>query len=232
MAQPLYLKVFLSSPADVLPVRKAAMSILTRCSDRPAFRDKVIIRVVAWDKPGADTPMLAQITPQDAINSGLPKPSECDIIVVIFGAVMGTPFVYESGQEWRPHNSPKDDNNDVAFGRLGQPAVYGILGSDLREHRSVRTWLIPGHHSNYYLVPKCGAIRESCQNTHCCFPNRKHICGRREKYLEVEWLGHLNNSLQRDLTAIIALCLYYDLQTLLVKPQKPIVDVLLLVQIP
>jgi|GEM_PF-1884113 hypothetical protein len=130
MAQPLYLKVFLSSPADVLPVRKAAMSILTRFSDRPAFRDKVIIRVVAWDKPGADTPMLAQITPQDAINSGLPKPSECDIVVVIFGAVMGTPFVDESGQEflsgthWELLDALKGSDTDTVIYRCSNPGQF------------------------------------------------------------------------------------------------------------
>ena len=39
---------------------------------------------VAWDRTEAGTPMLASMTPQEAINQGLAKPSETDILVVIF----------------------------------------------------------------------------------------------------------------------------------------------------
>ncbi len=50
------------------------------------------IRVVAWDKVVAGTPMLANMTPQEAINQGLTKPSECDVVIVMFWARMGTPL--------------------------------------------------------------------------------------------------------------------------------------------
>ena len=39
--------------------------------------------------------MLATMTPQAAIAAGLPKPSDCDITVVIFWAKMGTPLPAE-----------------------------------------------------------------------------------------------------------------------------------------
>ncbi len=89
-------RVFLSSPGDVNDERKAVLDILERLPNRPAFREKVGFRVVAWDKPGADTPMLATMSPQAAIDAGLPRPSECDIVVCLFWSRMGTPFVMDS----------------------------------------------------------------------------------------------------------------------------------------
>jgi hypothetical protein len=38
------------------------------------------------------TDMPAHLEPQEAINRGLNKPSECDLVIVIFGARMGTPL--------------------------------------------------------------------------------------------------------------------------------------------
>src|SRR5262245_16190984 len=89
-----FYRVFLSSPGDVNEERRIVLEVLDRLPNRPAFREQVGFRVVAWDKPGADTPMLATMTPQAAIDAGLPKPSECDIVIVIFWSRMGTPFTF------------------------------------------------------------------------------------------------------------------------------------------
>lgn len=63
-----------------------------------------------WDDPNAPVAMPATLTPQDAVNRGLPKPSQCDVVVVILWAWMGTPLPdtygkpdgtpYLSGTEW------------------------------------------------------------------------------------------------------------------------------------
>lgn len=69
--------------------------------------------------------MRAILTPQEAIKQGLPKPSECNIVIVIFWSRMGTPLPaeyqkpdgsrYLSGTEWeywdayqaaQPHGKP------------------------------------------------------------------------------------------------------------------------------
>jgi len=65
---------------------------------------------MTWDKPGAGASMLASMTPQEAIASGLPKPSQCDIVVVVPWSHMGTSLPveyrkadgsgYRSGTEW------------------------------------------------------------------------------------------------------------------------------------
>jgi WD40 repeat protein len=105
MSQIRLIRVFLSSPGDVTEERQIAMEVIERLPNRPAFREKVAFRIIAWDKPGAGTPMRATLTPQEAINKGLPRPAECDIVVVIFWSRMGTPFSldnheYLSGTHW------------------------------------------------------------------------------------------------------------------------------------
>lgn len=96
-----YIRVFISSPGDVNAERKIALDVIDYFPNRPAYREKVAFRVVAWDKPGAGTAMLGTLTPQEAINRGLPKPSECDIVIVIFWSRMGTPFTHTDGVEYQ-----------------------------------------------------------------------------------------------------------------------------------
>ena len=71
---PRHLRVFLASSGDVEVERKLALEVLDKLPDDPVFRDKITIRPIVWDKPGAGTPMLATITPQEAIKQGLPEP--------------------------------------------------------------------------------------------------------------------------------------------------------------
>ncbi len=107
---PQHLRVFLASPGDVPDERNLALKVLERLPYDPLLRGKVTLEVVAWDKAGAGTPMLATMTPQEAIAQGLPKPSECDLVIVIFWSRMGTllpeewvkpeAFRYLSGTEW------------------------------------------------------------------------------------------------------------------------------------
>jgi hypothetical protein len=110
ISAPAHLRVFLASPGDVTQERGLALQVLEQLPYDPLLRGRVTIEAVAWDKPGAGTPMLATMTPQAAIAAGLPKPSECDIVLVILWARMGTPLppeyrkpdggAYLSGTEW------------------------------------------------------------------------------------------------------------------------------------
>lgn len=104
------LRIFLSSPGDVADERGLALQVIERLVYEPELRGRVTLEAIAWDKPGASAPMLATMTPQQAINEGLPRPSECDIVVVILWARMGTPLPpeykksdgsrFRSGTEW------------------------------------------------------------------------------------------------------------------------------------
>ena len=53
---------------------------------------QLTIKTVSWDDPYAATPLLANLTPQQTIDRGLARPSECDLTVVIFWGRMGTPL--------------------------------------------------------------------------------------------------------------------------------------------
>src|ERR1700746_1644833 len=87
------LRVFLSSPSDVSSERTVADAILHELPRSHAWRGKFTFEVVRWDDPHAAVPMDAHLSPQDALNQRLPKPSECDIVVVILWSRMGTPLV-------------------------------------------------------------------------------------------------------------------------------------------
>jgi hypothetical protein len=88
---PLTIRVFLASPGDVVDERARARKTLEDLQYNPLLRGKITVETVAWDT-GAGTPMLASKTPQQAIAEGRAKPSECDIVIVIFWSRMGTPL--------------------------------------------------------------------------------------------------------------------------------------------
>ncbi len=112
MSSPRQLRIFLASPGDVADERALALNVIGTLPYDPFLRGKVALDAVAWDKPGAGTPMLATMTPQEAIARGLPKPSDCDIVVAVFWSRMGTllpedweekteKFRYLADTEWK-----------------------------------------------------------------------------------------------------------------------------------
>ena len=125
-----YIRVFISSPGDVNAERKIALDVIDYFPNRPAYREKVAFRVVAWDKPGAGTAMLGTLTPQEAINRGLPKPSECDIVIVIFWSRMGTPFTdtdgkdYLSGTHWEMLDALNSDLPETIIFRRTEKKLF------------------------------------------------------------------------------------------------------------
>ena len=108
-------RVFLASPGDVPYERKLAREVIEKVRGERLFRGRVNIEVVAWDQPGAGVPMEAALTPQDAIAEGLPKPEDCDLVVVVLWSRIGTPLpdshrkadgsTYLSGTEWELENA-------------------------------------------------------------------------------------------------------------------------------
>ena len=104
------IRVFISSPADVSEERATLRKVLGDLPYDPFLRNRVIIEEVSWDRPRAEVPLLASLAPQEAINRGLPRPSECDIVVVVLWGRLGTPLgpeylrpdghPFRSGTEW------------------------------------------------------------------------------------------------------------------------------------
>lgn len=102
------MRIFLASPGDVIAERQAARDLLEQLEREPLVRRQFTIEAVSWDDPDAPAPMLATLTPQQAVVRALPRPSECDLTVVILWGRMGTPLAerkpdgtpYASGSEW------------------------------------------------------------------------------------------------------------------------------------
>ena len=119
-------RVFIASPGDVTNERELAQEVINKLRNAFRYRDRIKFESVAWDQPGAGVAQEATLTPQAAIEKGLPKPSDCDVVVVLFWSRMGTPLPaeytkpdgsrYLSGTDWefcdamqaaRQHNQPK-----------------------------------------------------------------------------------------------------------------------------
>lgn len=107
---PRTIHVFLSCPSDVGDERAIVLKVLDQFLYEPMLRGRVTFKIVTWDKSNANIPMYETMTPEEAINQGLLKPSQCDIAIVILWSYMGTPLPkeytkpdgsrYLSGIEW------------------------------------------------------------------------------------------------------------------------------------
>jgi hypothetical protein len=79
-------RIFLSSPGDVADERKIARELIEgELQKRVSYRD-LKLEVIAWDDPDARIPMLANETPQESVNNARPRPSTCDIVIVVLWA--------------------------------------------------------------------------------------------------------------------------------------------------
>ena len=135
------LRVFLSSPGDVAEERQLAREVLQSLQRQPLLNGRVTIEVVSWDDPDAPAPMFATLTPQEAVNRGLPKPSECDLTVVILWSRMGTPLSeprkadgsqYLSGTEWEYEDAANAGRDVLLYRRTSDPQV-SLRDPDLQE---------------------------------------------------------------------------------------------------
>ena len=122
-----HLHIFLSSPGDVSRERQLAKEVIGRLQSERAYRNRFKLEVVAWDKPGAGTAMPAHLEPQEAIDQRLRKPSQCDIVIVIFWARTGIPL---SDKHRKPDGSRFRSGTEYEFleglassNKTGKPAV-------------------------------------------------------------------------------------------------------------
>ena len=107
-------QIFLASPGDVSLERKLAREAIEHINGERRFRGRIVCESVAWDRAGVA--LEAGMTPQQAIALGLPKPEDCDLVVVILWSRIGTPLPadfalktdgtpYLSGTEWEYLNA-------------------------------------------------------------------------------------------------------------------------------
>lgn len=107
----MHLRFFLSSPGDVADERIFAQQVIEQELPKdPLLRGEITCEAIRWDDPAAPVSMPASLSLQEAVNRGLPKPSECDVVIVILWSRLGTPLPpnivrpngspYLSGTEW------------------------------------------------------------------------------------------------------------------------------------
>ncbi len=145
------IRVFVSSPGDVADERGLARAVVDSLPrDDRALRGRVALELVAWDQGPVPLPMLADRTPQASVNAGMPRPSECDIVVVILWGRIGTPLsteafprpdgsAYDSGTDWEFADAMEAARRDgsplVLVYRRTSPVVHDLRASDLEERR-------------------------------------------------------------------------------------------------
>ncbi|RPI46134.1 MAG: hypothetical protein EHM59_08275 [Betaproteobacteria bacterium] len=141
-----HLRVFVSSPGDVADERAMARQIVEDLPYDPFLRGRLTSEVVAWDKPGFNAPMFAGMAPQEAINLGLPRPGECDLVVVILWSRMGTPLPdtclkpsgerYLSGTEWEFEDALASARKpDLLVYRRSEPLALSLSDPDIDSKR-------------------------------------------------------------------------------------------------
>jgi hypothetical protein len=157
MDAPQKIQIFLSSPGDVVDERNLARRVIKEdLSYDPFIRGWVTFDIISWDDPASPTPMPANLSPQEAVNRNLPKPSECDFVVVVFWSRMGTPLSeqyrksdgerYLSGTEWEFEDALKGAEDALKNGRESKPTILvyrrmevpwiGLTDPDMHDKRS------------------------------------------------------------------------------------------------
>ena len=139
-------RIFLSSPGDVADERKIARELIEgELQKHPSYRG-LKLEVITWDDPDARIPMLASETPQQSVNNARPRPSTCDIVVVILWARMGTLLPetickpggepYLSGTEWEyldAVNSTREPKPEVLVYRRTEEPIISIRDPNRKE---------------------------------------------------------------------------------------------------
>ena len=158
-ASPLHFRVFLSSPGDVADERELARRVLKdELPYDPLLHGRVTFEVISWDEPTAHIPLLANLEPQESVNRGMPKPSACDVVVVVLWSRMGTPLPpeiprarrvpsldgtpwaerYLSGTEWEYEDALASPNEPkpatLVYRRTEDPSVQ-LNDPDLEQKR-------------------------------------------------------------------------------------------------
>ena len=116
---PLTLRVFLASPGDVAEERAFVRDYLDAIlPNDPLLQGRAGFKVVSWDHPHAGTPMPAHLTPQEAVIRFKDRPSDCDIVIVILAARLGTHLALDTFR----------NTGQVALARRALAAAQSRLG--------------------------------------------------------------------------------------------------------
>lgn len=136
-----HIRVFVSSPSDVLDERAVAMQVVQQLAYDPLVRGRLTTEVVAWDMPNR-VPLVAGIRPQASIDRSALAPESCDIVVVILWSRTGTTGILGSGEtgteeEYRRslESFRRAGRPTILVYRRTEPAWVQLGAQDLEERR-------------------------------------------------------------------------------------------------
>jgi predicted ATPase/class 3 adenylate cyclase/DNA-binding XRE family transcriptional regulator len=130
-------RVFISSPGDLVPERHALRTLLEEFNHSPIFRDRVKLIPYAWEQ---GTPPVVGPAPQDTVDSYLLHPEDADIVVCMLWLRMGSPLERLDPTTNRPYQSGTEYEFLTAYRARqarGRPLI--LL------YRCVRSPLHPAH---------------------------------------------------------------------------------------
>ncbi len=100
-SDPRHLRIFISSPGDVSEERGIAAKVIEDMNFQDEFKGEFTLEPLRWDDPRVTLPMPANVNAQKSVDRYLIKPSECDLVIVIFWSRMGS----EVTMDGEPYNS-------------------------------------------------------------------------------------------------------------------------------
>lgn len=123
MADPRFFRIFLSSPGDVLQERDDAQAVIQELNYSGEFSHHFHLRLFRWDDKAVVLPMPVTDIPQKSVNIYMTRPSDCDLVVVLFWARMGTSLAmderdYLSGTHYEYSEALQ------GYQQHGRPAVW------------------------------------------------------------------------------------------------------------
>lgn len=149
----LTIKVFLSSPGDVVEERRIALETMRALEDSPLLRDRVHLQVVAWDDPAASAPLDARETPQASVNRWAGRPADCDLTIVVLWSRLGTPLPaaltradgtrFASGTVWEVEDAIAADRPVFVYRRTDKPRIElddADIAAKRAQYEAVRKW--------------------------------------------------------------------------------------------
>jgi predicted ATPase len=96
------IRVFISSPGDLIPEREVVRAVLDELNDSPIFRDRFKVLPFAWEDgvPPAIGPHA-----QDTVDTYLLHPADADILICLLWLRMGSPQQRIDPDTGRPYQS-------------------------------------------------------------------------------------------------------------------------------
>jgi formylglycine-generating enzyme required for sulfatase activity len=123
MADPIFFKIFLSSPGDVPGERDDAQAVVDEINASGEFAHHFILKLHRWDDRSVVLPMPVTAIPQKSVDIYMIRPSACDLTVVLFWSRMGSPLVMDE-REYLSGTHYEYSEALQGYRQVGKPTVW------------------------------------------------------------------------------------------------------------